>query len=475
MNRRELLKNLSLAGAGIFISPYLLKAAGFYQNFSRESFGKDFVWGVATAAYQIEGACDLYGKGPSVWDKFSNTKGKIQTGETGNIACDFYHQYESDLELLNSMNFKDFRFSISWPRIFPEGTGKINQQGVDFYHRLIDKCHQLGITPWITLYHWDLPQALEDKKGWVNRDIIDWFSEYVNFCTKEYGPKVKHWMILNEPVAFTALGYLVGMHAPGKKGLGKFLPAVHHAALCQAEGGRIVRANVADAQVGTTFSCSHLDPYKQKPKHIKAAKRIDAILNRLFIEPSLGLGYPVDAIPALKRIKKYYKPGDEEKLKFEFDFIGIQNYTREIIKYSLFPPIIWAKQVPAQKRNVEITEMNWEVYPEGIYNLLKKFSSYKGVDKIYISENGAAFKDEVIDNEFVHDFQRTDYIKSYLKQVLDAKNDGVNVKGYFYWTFLDNFEWAEGFRPRFGLVHVDFNTQQRIIKDSGHWFKDFLK
>jgi beta-glucosidase len=480
MNRRHLLRTLGLATAGIAVLPafgkqnYMRSLLG--PGFTKADFGDGFLWGVATAAYQIEGAWNVDGKGPSIWDTFSHTKGKIKTGETGDVACDFYHSYKTDIDLIKELNLDVFRFSISWSRIFPQGTGAINPKGVEFYHNVIDYCLQIGVQPWITLYHWDLPQALQDKGGWPNRATFDAFCEYSTFVTKEYGGKVKNWMVLNEPLAYTALGYLIGIHAPGKKSVGKFVAAAHHTALAQAEGGRIIRANVPNANVGTTFSCSDIDPLREKPKHQKAAARVDGLLNRFFIEPSLGLGYPLDVLPGFKGIKKHFEPGDEEKLKFDYDFIGIQNYTRELVKYSIFPPIMWAWQIPANKRkvdNIELTDMNWEVYPEGIYNVLKKFAAYKGIDKIIVTENGAAFPDTVVDGK-VHDDKRLKYYHDYLTQVLRAKKDGVNVQGYYSWTLMDNFEWAEGNRPRFGLVYTDFVTQKRIIKDSGLWFKAFL-
>jgi beta-glucosidase len=257
-----------------------------------------------------------------------------------------------------------------------------------------------------------------------------------------------------------------------------YLPAIHHAALCQAEGGRIIRSNVKDAQTGTTFSCSSVEAIKQKTKHQRAAYRFNALLNRLFIEPALGLGYPTDALPFLKKIEeKIAQPGDSERLKFDFDFIGIQNYFRLVAKHSLKVPVLWANEVSPARRNVpkeNITDMGWEVTPEGIRSILKQFAAYEGVRKIYITENGAAFPDKV-ENGNVHDSLRVRFYKDYLAQVLKAKREGVPVEGYFCWTFLDNFEWAEGFRPRFGLVYVDFETQERIVKDSGKWFREFLK
>ena len=477
MERRKVLRLFFVSTLAAVIAPKF-SFAQFNKleklDFSSLDFGTDFKWGVATAAYQIEGAHNIDGKSPSIWDTFSHKKGSIKTGENGDIACDFYHSYEKDLDLLKSLNMTVFRFSIAWSRILPNGSGTPNRSGLDFYHRVIDVCLARGIEPWITLYHWDLPQILQDKGGWKNRDAVVWFSEYANLLSKTYGEKVKNWMVFNEPSAFTALGYLIGYHAPGLKGLKNYLPTVHHVCLCQAEGGRIIRKNVANANIGTTFSCSHVDVFKSEERDGKTAKRWDVLLNRLFIEPALGMGYPTESLPILRKLNKYIQPGDLEKLQFDFDFIGVQNYTREVVKANAFIPYMKGLEIKPVKRDAkEITEMGWEVYPEGIYKILKQFAAYPGVKKIFVTENGCAFPDEVVNGK-VNDTKRIDFYQRYLKEVLRAKKDGVNIGGYFSWTLLDNFEWSEGFKPRFGLVHVDFKTQKRIIKDSGYWFRDFL-
>ena len=438
---------------------------------TKADFGNDFTWGVATSAYQIEGAWNADGKGESVWDRFTSKLRNVKDKTNGNYAIDFYNRSENDLKLLKSLNFENFRFSFSWSRILPDGTGKINEKGIDFYNKIIDTCLELGIEPWAMLYHWDLPQKLDDRGGWTNRDIVDWFSEYTEICTRSFGDRIRHWMVLNEPAGFTTLGYLSGMHAPNQSSINKFLASVHHASLCQAEGGRIIRNNVKESHIGTTFSCSFTEPYKSFDSHHRAARRLDVMLNRLFIEPSLGLGYPYEDLPFLRKIDKYIQPGDHEKLKFDFDFIGIQNYFRVISKPSLIP-FIWANKVKPD-RQAELTDMGWEVNPEGIYNIIMQFAKYP-VKEIIVTENGAAFPDQLVNGE-VHDVQRINFYKRYLQQILRAKKDGVNIKGYFAWTFIDNFEWAEGFRPRFGMVYNNFKTQERTVKDSGWWFRDFLK
>ncbi|CAH8293493.1 beta-glucosidase [Mariniflexile fucanivorans] len=438
-----------------------------------QDFGKDFVFGVSTAAYQIEGAHSVHDKGVSIWDHFTSKKGNTFNNQHGQIACDFYNKFEDDILLMKSMNIKHFRFSLAWSRILPNGTGTVSTEGINFYNRVINFCLQCGITPWVTLYHWDLPQNLQNQGGWVNRKVLDWFENYAHVCATHFGDRVKNWMVLNEPMVFTGAGYFLGVHAPGNKGLKNFLPAVHHAVLCQAMGGKVLRELVPNAHIGSTFSCSQITPNSNSAKDVLAAKKANALLNRLFIEPLLGLGYPTKNVPVLKRIEAYIKPHDLENAQFDFDFIGVQNYTREVVKHSYFVPYLRAKIVKASKRRVKTTLMDWEVYPPSIYNMIKHFNQYQGIKKIIVTENGAAFTDVLLDGN-VHDEDRLQYLQNHIEQVHKAKKDGLNVAGYFVWTFTDNFEWAEGYHPRFGLVYTDFSTQKRIVKASGKWYKDFL-
>jgi beta-glucosidase len=444
------------------------------MEFRAADFGENFVWGVASAAYQIEGAYQSDGKGPSIWDTFTATAGKIVGGEHGRRACDFYNRYIQDIILMHSLNIPAFRFSLSWSRIFPDGTGRVNPAGVEYYDNLINFCLELGIEPWVTLYHWDLPQALQQQGGWCNRQVVDWFQEYVRFCISHFGDRVKRWIVLNEPMVFTGAGHFLGLHAPGMRSLKGFMRAAHHAALCQAEGGRIIRSERGDCKVGTTFSCSQVDAFTEREEDIAAAQRIDAILNRFFIEPLLGLGYPLDELKFLSRMEEYILPNDESMLRFDMDFVGVQNYTREVARHSYVRPLINAQVVSADKRNVETTLMNWEVYPEGVYKMLKKFAVYPNIPELMVTENGAAFPDEVQDG-VVNDVRRKRYLQEYMEQILRAKKEGVRIGGHFIWTFTDNFEWAEGYRPRFGLVYIDFKTQRRIVKQSGYWYRDFLR
>ena len=477
MDRREWLMRAGAAGSGLILRRYL--SAKNLFNFGPETgllksdFGNDFIWGVAAAAYQTEGAWNIDGKSESNWDHFSRIPGKIERGENADVATDFYHRYEEDIDLIKSMNFKAFRFSLSWPRIIPAGTGEVNRKGLEFYHKVIDKCLSAGIVPLITIFHWDMPQQLESQGGWANRNIVQWFSEYVDVVTKEYGRKVKNWMVINEQLSFTGNGYLEGLFAPGKKSLKSFMRAVHYSVLANAEGGRIIRKNVPDANIGSTFANTWVEPVDQAEKNIAAAERMDAVMNRLFIEPCLGLGYPVDKLPVLKKLKSLYEPGDEEKMAFDFDFIGVQYYFRTIAKKSLMPGMR-AKEITASERGVPANEMEGEIYPEGLYQILKKYSNYKNIKKLIVTENGTCVPDK-LENGRIHDSGRIEYFRNHLAAVLKAKREGVKVDGYFVWSPTDNFEWNKGYRTRFGLVYVDFQTLTRYIKDSGLWFKELLQ
>jgi len=444
------------------------------HKISSKDFGDHFLWGVASSATQTEGAYDVDGKGLSIWDVFVTEKNKILNHDTHFEASNFYENYKTDIALIKQMGIPNYRFSLSWSRILPHGIGEINQAGLDFYHDIIDCCIENGIEPFVTLYHWDLPHELELMGGWTNREILRWFQEYTQVCATAFKGKVRHWMVLNEPMVFTGAGYFLGIHAPGKKGFKNFIPAMHHAILCQAIGYNTIKAIDSETQVGTTYSCSYITPLSNSIKDIEAANRVDALLNRLFIEPTLGLGYPVDALPFLKKVVKYTQPEDDELMKVAFDFIGIQNYTREVVAHSIFTPYLNAKIIPADKRKVYYTAMDWEVYPEAIYEMILKFDSYEGVKKIMITENGASFPDEFTDG-IVDDSHRSHFIKSYLEQVLNATKTSSKVAGYFVWSLTDNFEWAEGYKQRFGLVYIDYTTQERTIKNSGWWYKIFLE
>ncbi|UKT62814.1 GH1 family beta-glucosidase [Pedobacter mucosus] len=438
-------------------------------------FGDDFKWGVATAAAQIEGSAVEYGRGPSIWDTFSARSGKIKKGHKLDVACDFYHQYKEDIALVKFLGFKVFRFSISWSRILPNGKGEVNQQGITFYHNVIDECLLNGITPYITIYHWDLPQALENEGGWTSFSINSAFNAFVSICATAYGDKVKNWIVINEPFGFTSLGYMLGIHAPGKTGLNNFFSAALHTALAQAEGGKILRSEVSNANIGTTYSCSEIIPYTQSDNDVLAAKRVDCLMNRLFVEPAQGLGFPTANWDVLEKFQIEYGTWRlNDRMKFDFDFIGLQNYFPLTVKYNAFIPVIQAWEVKAKSRKKPHTAMGWEISAVSFHNIIKQFGTYPNIKNIIITENGAAYHDKIVEGK-IDDQERIAYFELYLAALLEAKNEGLNITGYMAWTLLDNFEWAEGFTTRFGLVYTDFKTQKRTIKNSGYWWKEFLK
>ena len=433
----------------------------------RSDFGDDFTWGVATAAYQIEGAWDADGKGPSIWDTFSHRRRTVRDRSNGDVACDFYHRYPQDVALVKDLGFGAKRFSTSWPRVLPEGVGPVNTRGLDFYSRVVDRCLELGIEPWVTLYHWDLPQALQDRGGWANRDILGWFEEYVGAITGALGDRVKHWMIFNEPLSFCLVGHLAGVHAPGVRNPLALLAAVHHTNLCQAIGARVVRNNVPDAVVGTTQYLTPVLATGTSLVHERARRSGDALLNRMFIEPNLGLGYPQDDFPLLKGIRRFQHDDDEKAIEVDWDFLGVQYYTR--LKCPPLPiPFLWTAPIFGRDfRNYEITATGWEVRPSGLYDVLARSHAYGRFPRLIVTENGAAFPDHLADDR-VHDARRVDFYRAHLSEVRRAIGDGIPVHGYFCWSLMDNFEWAAGYVPRFGLTYVDYPTQ-RLFPQGRHY------
>lgn len=436
------------------------------------------IWGVAISAAQTESAHEAYGKGPSIWDEFCDKKSwpffrksKIKNQHHLKDSSDFYHHFKADIDHIKYIGFKHFRFSIAWPRIMPDGIN-INLEGVAFYKEVIDYCLAQGITPWITLYHWDLPAALEKKGGWTNRDILQYFNDYAMFCVRTY-TQVNHWTILNEPSVFLGAGYLFGIHAPGRKGFDSFLKATHHAMLVIGETYRSIKKEFPQHVVGSSFSFTQIDPNSNKSKDIKAARIADLLINRFFFEPLLGLGYPCAEVKKLEAINKYMLPGDAEKLATKLDFIGIQTYTREVFKYNAFNPFLKIKHIPASKRTIDLTAMNWEIHARSIYSTIMKIEAYQLNIPIIVTENGVAFEDEVVLGR-VNDFKRIHYFQTHINEVLRAKREGANVQGYFAWSLMDNFEWAEGYQPRFGLIYVDFDTKKRTLKESAYWFRRHL-
>ena len=448
-------------------------ATGTDRQLGASDFGPDFSWGVATAAYQIEGAWDADGKAPSIWDTFTHRPRTIRDRSTGDVACDSYHRHADDAALARGLGMNASRFSISWPRVLPEGTGRVNQAGLDHYQRVVDASLEAGVEPWVTLYHWDLPQALQDRGGWANRDIVGWFADYAALVADALGDRVRNWMVFNEPLSFVTVGHLIGVHAPGIRNPLTFLAAMHHVNLSQASGAAAVRAASPGSAVGT---CQYLAPVRATGTtalHRRAERSADAFMNRAYLEPNLGLGYPTDDCALLRPISRYIRPGDDEAVKVDFDFLGVQYYT--YVKAPPLPiPLLWTAPLFGRDfRHFEITATGWEVRPEGLHEVLARAHSYGRFPRLVVTENGAAFPD-TLEGDRVHDPRRVEFYRAHLAQVHRAVRDGIPVDGYFCWSLIDNFEWAEGYEARFGLAYVDFETQRRFVKDSGRWMADFL-
>ncbi|MBC7249467.1 MAG: beta-glucosidase [Anaerolineae bacterium] len=433
------------------------------------TFPEGFVWGAATSSYQIEGAWDEDGKGESIWDRFCHTSGKVDNSDTGDVACDHYHRWPEDVALMKEIGLQAYRFSISWPRILPQGRGAINLAGLDFYDRLMDALLEAGITPFATLYHWDLPQTLQDHGGWPARPTAEAFVEYADVVSRRLGDRVKHWITLNEPFVSAFLGYLEGSHAPGHTDLDEMLAAAHHLLLAHGWAVPVIRRNSPQARVGIVLNLGPCIPASPSVADRAAAWREDGILNRWYLNPLAARGYPADIVQHYGRPMDFVQANDLETIAVPLDFVGLNYYTRRIVRSNEVPE---AKNLPRTVfPNREHTAMGWEVYPEGLYELLGRLHFEYRFPAIYITENGAAYADQVGSDGRVDDPQRVAYFKAHLKQAARAIRAGVPLRGYFAWSLLDNFEWAYGYSKRFGLIYVDFSTQQRILKSSAHWYR----
>lgn len=437
-----------------------------------EKFPRGFTWGVATSAYQIEGSSKEDGKGESIWDRFSHTPGKIKDGSTGDIACDHYHRFEKDIKLMKQLGVNAYRFSISWPRILPDGKGKIEAKGLDFYSRLVDSLLEKNITPWITLYHWDLPQTLEEEGGWPNRKTADYFASYVDIVTKKLGDRVKNWITINEPYCASLMSYYEGIHAPGRTNLKDALTAAHTLLLAHGKAIPVIRSNSPKSKVGIVLNNSPIYPIDSKVENLEAANRFDGVLNKWFLDPLYGYKYPKDMVDLNKDAFPKIEDGDMEIIARPTDFLGVNYYSPSIVRSSITSPLRTERVAP---ENAKFTQMGWTIYPEGLYIILKRIAATYPISNIYVTENGAAFADVINQDKSIVDNERTDYLEQHLMAISKSIKDKVPIKGYFAWTLIDNFEWAEGFTKRFGLVSVNFQTQERIIKQSGHRYSEIIR
>ncbi|HID11947.1 MAG TPA: beta-glucosidase [Candidatus Latescibacteria bacterium] len=428
-------------------------------------FPEGFLWGAATASYQIEGSPLADRAGPSIWHRFSHTPGNVQEGHTGDVACDHYRRWREDIALMRELGLKAYRFSVAWPRVLPEGTGRVNEAGIMFYERLVDGLLEAGIEPMVTLYHWDLPAALQDRGGWANSEVIGWFTGYARSMFRRLGDRVRLWITLNEPWVTAHLGYATGVHAPGMRDIFAAFRAVHHQLLAHTE---VVKAFKAEGkgEIGIAVNLGPQHPASSSDADREAAERWDAYLNRLFLDPLFFGKYPE---PVVDRFGWALPEGWErevEKVKESMDFVGVNYYTRSVLAHDPEDPFLSARSV---RQDAPHTDMGWEVYPEGLYEILTWIRDRYWGPRIYITENGAAFPDK-LENGRVEDPKRVDYLRKHFLQADQAVGDGVDLRGYMVWSLMDNFEWAFGYTKRFGLVYVDYSTQRRVVKESGRWY-----
>jgi beta-glucosidase len=432
------------------------------------SFPDGFLWGVSTAAYQIEGAVREDGRGPSIWDTFCHLPGKIANGDTGEVACDHYHRWPEDVALMRELGIGAYRLSTAWPRILPEGRGEANDKGLEFYDRLVDGVLEAGIEPWVCLYHWDLPQALEHRGGWQNRDTAKWFAEYALLSVRRLGDRVKHWATFNEPNCACVKGYGDGAHAPGIRGRQSALNAIHVMNLAHGLGIEAMRSERADLLLGDIYNFHPYEPASEREEDEIACAMLDALWNRSFTDPQMLGNYPE---PLAAEIEPLVQPGDLDLIRQKLDYFAFNHYTRSRVRRDPEHPFAVAGLPP--EPGAPVTDMGWEIAPDAFRAvIIEAKERYAGDLPIYILENGAAFADRVDPDGRIRDAARISYLQSYLAAMQDAIAAGAPVKGYFIWTLLDNFEWACGYSKRFGLVHVDFENQRRRLKDSFHFYAE---
>ena len=484
LDRRRFLAN-SLALAGSSLIPHrgaFAQTQSFYptppqsgtgvpaEEITGAHFPADFYWGSATASYQVEGAWNEDGKGESIWDRFSHTVGKVKGGDTGDVACDQYHLYKQDIALMKRLNQKSCRFSIAWPRIQPTGTGAVNQKGLDHYSRVTDALLDAGIRPMCTVYHWDLPQALEDRGGWPNRDLASIFADYASIVTKSLGDRITTWAIFNEPWVFTFLGYGSGVHAPAKSDPKLFLQAAHTVNLAQGEAFRAMKAASPQAKIGSAFSMSPAVPATDSEADRAATARYHAVNNVYFLYTAIHGEYPKAFVNETPFEIMGFKSGDGKIMRAPLDWVGINYYNRHIVSNN--PADIYTGFNAIMPAVGPMTDNGWEVWPKGLYDIVTQISSEYNKPIIEITENGCSYADAPYAgaNGGVPDERRTDFFRGHLAELARAIKDGADVRGYHAWSLLDNFEWAEGYSQRFGLTYVDFRDQKRTVKDSGLWY-----
>ena len=443
----------------------------------RHPLPDDFLWGAATSSHQIEGAVHEDGRGESIWARFAATPGRIEDGSDARVACDHFHRWRDDIQQMKSLGIKAYRFSIAWSRVMPSGRGPINEAGLDFYDRLVDGLIAAGIQPFVTLYHWDLPQALQDEGGWAERSTALAFAEYADVVSRRLTHRVRHWTTHNEPWCIATLGHEEGHHAPGHRDPAETLRVAHHLLLSHGWAAARVRQNIPDAEVGIVLNLTPAMPATPSPADQDAARWFDGFFNRWYLDPLFRGRYPEDAIR--DRMARghlagidlpFVQEGDMAVIATPLDYLGINYYSRVVMRADASGRPEAVPMVPTE----ELTEMGWEVYPAGLHDLLVRIHREYQPPKIYITENGAAFDDRADAEGLIHDTRRIDFLRGHLLAAQRAIASGVPLRGYFAWSLLDNFEWAHGFTKRFGLLHVDYDTQVRTWKNSAFWYRDVV-
>lgn len=435
-------------------------------------FPDTFLWGAATAAYQVEGAFNEDGRGRSIWDTFAHHPGNIHNGDNGDVACDSYHRYEEDIALMKELGIQTYRFSISWPRILPDGTGEVNEKGLDYYHRLVDKLLENGIEPFCTLYHWDLPQALQDLGGWKNRETIHAFVRYSEIMFKEFSSKIKYWITFNEPWCVSFKAHYEGDQAPGEQNLQSAIDVAHHIMIAHGKTVQRFRQLGLPGQIGYAPNVSWREPFSSKEEDVDACRRRVGWMVEWFMDPLFKGEYPDFMIEAFaaKGAHVHIKPGDMEAIKQPIDFLGINYYMGSVGRYKQGEGLFDMEDID---EGYERTDFNWPIYSRGFYKVLVHITEQYGSIPLYITENGACYNDEPAGGR-VRDGKRIEYLQKHLIQLKRAMDSGVQVKGYITWSLMDNFEWAAGYSKRFGLIHVDYDTQVRTKKDSFYWYKKVI-
>ncbi|WP_067482488.1 GH1 family beta-glucosidase [Actinomadura hibisca] len=449
-------------------------------------FPEDFTWGAATAAYQIEGAAAEDGRGPSVWDDFCRTPGKVLNGDTGDVAVDHYHRYRDDVALMAELGLSAYRFSISWSRVLPDGAGAPNPAGLDFYRRLVDELLEAGVQPWPTLYHWDLPSALEKAGGWPERDTAHRFADYAALVHQALGDRVRHWTTVNEPWCAAFLGYASGEHAPGRRDAAASLDAAHHLMVGHGLAVQAMRAQQPGNRFGAAVNLYAVSPATDDPADLDAARRIDGLQNRFFLDPLLLGRYPEDVLADLEPFG--FAPADAGTIAQPLDQLGVNYYTRHTVSgvpgeatqavsspFSAHSPWVGAEHVRFVPGGRPVTGMGWEIDAPGLRETLARVAREYPAVPLYVTENGAGYDEHLNGDGTVHDAGRVAYLDAHLRACHGAIADGVPLRGYFTWSLLDNFEWAWGYSKRFGLVHVDYATQRRVPKDSARWYAEVIR